>query len=106
MKKSFILVLSTFSSRALAKKIAQSLVKEKLAACVQISSAIQSTYFWKGKICSEKEFVLSVKTKATLYKKVEKRILELHSYEVPEIIALPITQGSGEYLKWLHSQTL
>lgn len=106
MKKSFILILSTAPTRVLAKKIAQALVKEKLAACVQISSPLQSIYSWKTKICKEKEFLISIKTKASLYHKVEKRILTLHSYETPEIIALPITQGSGEYLKWLHSQTL
>ncbi len=104
--KNYILILSTTPTRLLAQKISKILVKEKLAACVNISSPIESTYFWKGKICCEKEFLLLIKSKKSLFKKIEKRIRELHTYEVPEIIALPILQGNEDYLTWITKQTL
>lgn len=105
MKKSFLLVFNTCPSKAVAQKIAKSLVKEKLAACVNISTSLESIYSWKGKICQEKEYLLFIKTKASLYKKLEKRLLELHPYEVPEIIALPIQAGSSQYLEWISKET-
>ncbi len=101
MKKQSILIFTTTPTKTLAQKIAKILVKEKLAACVNISSPMQSVYSWKNKICSEKEFLLSIKTKKSLFKTVRDKILNLHSYEVPEIIALPITQGSSSYLEWI-----
>lgn len=106
MKSSFLLVLSTVPNAKAGQKIAKSLVGEKLAACVNISAPLHSIYSWKGKLCSEKEQLLLIKTRAALYKKLEKRLRELHPYEVPEIIALPIARGSGDYLAWLHTQTL
>ena len=104
--KNFIFITCSAPTQSLAQKISKALVKEKLAACVNISSPIQSTYSWKGKICSEKEFLLFIKTKKSLSKKIEKRIKQLHSYECPEIIALPIVQGSEDYLDWITTQTL
>ncbi len=101
MKKQFILILTTSPRKSLAQKIAKVLVKEKLAACVNISSPIESIYSWENKICSEKEFLLFIKTKKSLFDSVKNRILKLHSYEIPEIIALPITQGSSNYLEWI-----
>lgn len=105
-KNSYILVFCTSSTKVSAQNIAKTLVKEKLAACVNISSPIESIYSWKSKICHEKEFLLTIKSKALLFKKLEKRIKELHSYEVPEIIALPILKGSEDYLNWIAKQTL
>ncbi len=104
--KNYILIFTTSPTKALAQKIAKDLIKEKLAACVNISSPIESTYFWKGKICCEKEFLLLIKSKKSLFKKLEKRIRQLHTYEVPEIIALPILQGNEDYLTWITKQTL
>jgi len=106
MKPSFLLVLSTVPNAKVGRKIAKSLVEEKLAACVNLSAPLESIYVWKGKRCSEKEHLLLIKTRAALYKMLEKRLRELHPYEVPEIIALPIARGSGDYLAWLHTQTL
>lgn len=101
MKTSCLLIFTTSPTQSLAQKMAKILVKEKLAACINISAPIQSVYSWKNKICSEKEYLLFIKAKKSLYKRIEKRILELHFYEVPEIIALPIVQGSSSYLEWI-----
>ena len=84
-----------------ATTIAQRLVKERLAACVQIVGPILSTFRWKSKIVTEEEWLCFIKTDTNLYKKLERAIKEIHQYETPEIIALPITDGSKNYLEWL-----
>jgi periplasmic divalent cation tolerance protein len=102
----YILVLMTASSEKEGEKIAQALVKEKLAACVNVLPAIKSVYRWKGEIASEQEVLLLAKTKDRLFDRLKKRVLELHSYEVPEIIALPVLAGLEVYLGWLGKETL
>jgi periplasmic divalent cation tolerance protein len=97
----FYLVLTTTKNRAEAERIAKKIVGEKLAACVNVVPNISSTYRWKGKIERSRETLLLIKTSGEKLDKVIKRIEELHSYEVPEIIALPIERGLPEYLKWL-----
>ncbi len=87
-------------------EICRRLVEERLAACVTASGACLSAYWWKGKIAQEREFVLLIKTKASLFERLEARIKSLHPYSVPEIIALPIVRGSGDYLAWLKSETV
>lgn len=77
------------------------LVSGKLAACVQLVPNLESHYRWKGKKQTSKEVLLVIKTKSPLYKKVEKAILKAHSYEVPEIVYLPIIEGSKSYLDWV-----
>jgi periplasmic divalent cation tolerance protein len=72
---------------------------------VTVGRAARSFYWWEGKICGEKECLLLIKTKASLFGRLEKRIKEIHSYTVPEIIALPIEKGSAEYLGWLDKET-
>jgi periplasmic divalent cation tolerance protein len=72
---------------------------------VTVGRAAQSFYWWEGNICSEKECLLLIKTKASLYSRLEKRIKKIHPYQVPEIIALPIEKGSPEYLDWLDKET-
>jgi periplasmic divalent cation tolerance protein len=104
-KKSFLLVFSTINSIKEAQKIATTLVKEKLAACVNITSKIRSIYSWKGKLCNEDEFLMLIKTRGSLYSRLEKRIRELHPYEVPEVIAVPIEEGSKAYLDWVVENT-
>ena len=89
----------TASSKREAQKIARSLVHERLAACVNLVSPVQSIYRWEGKICDEKEVLLICKSRSILFEKLSRRVAELHSYTVPEIIALPITQGSSAYLQ-------
>jgi periplasmic divalent cation tolerance protein len=101
----FIVILVTASSEEEAKKIAQSLVEKRLAACVNIIKDVQSVFRWKGKISDEKELLLIIKTRKKLYKNVEEEIKTLHAYEVPEIIALPIISGSKDYLYWIDSET-
>jgi periplasmic divalent cation tolerance protein len=96
-----LVVYVTAASRKEADKIAQALVKERLAACVSIVPEIYSRYWWKGHIEYDKELWLVVKTTARCYKRLEQRIRELHSYSVPEILALPVVSGSPPYLQWM-----
>lgn len=100
-----IVILSTASKRAEAKKIADALLKEKLAACVNLLPKIESHYWWKGKIQSGQEVLMLIKTERRRFKAVEKRIKELHSYDVPEVLALPVVDGSAAYLAWITRNT-
>lgn len=102
MKEEYIQVLTTTEKKEEAEKIAKILVEKKIAACVQIFGPITSTYWWKEKIEKAEEWLCFIKTKKNLYDEVEKAIKEIHSYEVPEIIAIPIISGSKEYLEWLN----
>lgn len=97
---SFRLIYITSPNKAEAKRIAESLVEEKLAACANFFT-VESIYRWKGKLRNEKEVVLIVKTKAKLVEKIIKRVKELHSYEVPCIISLLIEKGYQKYLRWI-----
>ncbi len=94
MSEAFCVILTTTGSRGEADRIANLLVVSRLAACVQVTP-IESTYRWKGKVTSEPEFLLLVKTASARYKEVETTIRENHSYEVPEIIQLPLPPESG-----------
>jgi periplasmic divalent cation tolerance protein len=98
-----IVVLITAGSQEEAHKIAKLLVNERKAACVNIVPGVDSLFRWKGKIDSARESLLLVKTRASLFPEIISLVKETHSYEVPEIIALPIIGGSEEYLKWLDS---
>jgi periplasmic divalent cation tolerance protein len=100
-----IVVLITCGSEEEAAKIANSLVEERLAACVNIISPVRSTYRWEGKIRDEREWMLIIKTQKRRFEELEKKVKSLHSYSVPEIIALPIVEGSASYLKWLEENT-
>ncbi len=102
----FVLVLVTTNSQEEAGRIARALVDSRLAACVNIISGIRSIFRWKGKIWDEGELLLLIKTRTALFERVEGVIREIHSYEVPEIIATPITRGSEPYLNWLRESTL
>ena len=97
----FIQVMTTTETREQAQTIARHLVEEKLAACVQITDAVESTYRWKGNVECSREYLCLIKTREDLFPKIEAAIKKLHSYETPEIIAVPIIQGSTEYLEWL-----
>ena len=102
----FLLVLTTCSSQKEATKIARSLVDLRLAACVNILAArVESIYQWKGRTESAKEFLLIDKTSRRRLKALHREIKRLHSYEVPEIIAVPVVKGSADYLKWLKEVT-
>ena len=94
------IVLVTASSQKEAETIASSLIESQLAACVNLLP-IHSVYTWQGKIHSDSEWQLIIKTDLALFSQLEKKIQELHSYEVPEIIAIPILTGSQPYLQWI-----
>jgi periplasmic divalent cation tolerance protein len=95
------LVLTTTSSQEEARRIANALVERRLAACVNIVSKIDSIYRWKGKVEEAQEFLLLIKTTESAVEKLRDAIQELHSYEVPESIVLPIESGSERYLNWI-----
>ena len=99
------LVLVTVSSEEQGKAIAEALVSDRLAACVNIVGPMRSIYRWKEKLEDDREFLLLAKTRASLFKRLERRVRELHSYEVPEIVALRFNQGSSPYLLWLLEST-
>ena len=101
----FIVVFVTCGSEDEALKIARALVEEKLAACANMISPLRSIYRWEGKICDEKEWLLLLKTRQSRFEDLAKRVKALHSYSVPEIIALPITEGSPAYLNWISENT-
>ncbi len=99
-----IVILSTVDSAELGRKIASALVSEGLAACVSIIPGVRSIYRWQGKICDEEELLLVIKTTGGRFEDIRRRIRDLHSYQVPEIIALPIGTGDANYIQWLREQ--
>ena len=101
----YLLVISTVSSKDEGNAIAQKIVEERLAACVSVSSAVQSFYWWEERIANDQEFILFIKTKVSLFSKLQERVKTLHSYQVPEIIALPVQTGSKDYLDWINLNT-
>ncbi len=104
-KTKYVLVLNTCPGSISAKKIAQDLVNEKLAACVNIIPDVQSFFAWVGKVDTANEHMLIIKTTVDNYNAVEKRIKKLHPYELPEIIAVPIHTGFEGYLDWINTNT-
>ena len=97
----WFVVLVTTANAEEAQKIAGALVSERLAACCNIVGNVRSIYRWEEKICDEGEVLIVIKTRQANFEKLERRVKALHSYKVPEIIALPVEAGSSEYLKWL-----
>ena len=100
----YLQVLTTIDDERRAEEIAKTLVERRLAACVQVIGPITSTYWWKNRVEGSREWILIIKSREELYDELEKMIRRLHSYEVPEIIAIPITRGSREYLKWIDEE--
>ena len=100
----YVAVLTTTASETEAETIAQALLAEGLAACVQIS-AIRSRYVWNGAVQREEEQLLTIKTRAELFEPVRAKIRTLHSYDTPEITAVPIVAGDADYLSWIGSVT-
>jgi len=101
-----LLILSTTDTLESAQKISYALVESGEAACVNIVPGIHSVYRWEGKICNEGEFLLLIKSSAEKFNAVRNCIRQLHSYQVPEIIALPITAGDPDFLSWLRSSLI
>lgn len=101
METNFRVVLVTCGSREEAERISKILVKERLAACVNVLSGVKSYFWWEGKIDQADEHLLIIKTSMERIKKLIEKVRELHSYSVPEIISLPILEGNTDYLKWI-----
>ncbi|MFO1434358.1 MAG: divalent-cation tolerance protein CutA [Candidatus Competibacteraceae bacterium] len=101
MDNSYLLIYCTCPEQALAERLAEALVEDRLAACINIVPGITSVYRWQGEVQHDSELLLLIKTRGECYPALEARIRELHSYEVPEIIAVPIQRGSGAYLAWI-----
>ncbi len=101
----FVVVFVMVGNEAEAIKIARHVVENKLAACTNIIPGIRSIYRWKGEICDDKELLCMIKTKKSLFPKLRDAIKQIHSYEVAEIIALPMVQGIEDYLLWLKEET-
>ena len=104
-KQKYLLVLSTCPGSITAKSIANELISSQLAACVQVVPDVQSFFRWVGKVDNKEEHLLIIKTTADRYAELEGRIIALHPYELPEIVAIPITGGLAGYLSWIEDCT-
>ena len=100
----YIQVITTTDSREEADRIAESLLKSRLAGCVQVVGPIRSKYWWKGEVEEAEEWLCIVKTKRDLYSEVEAAVHRVHSYEIPEILGVPVVEGSKSYLDWLEAE--
>lgn len=99
----YCVVLVTVSNETEARTLARTLVEERLVACANIIPGITSIYRWEGQVCEDREILLVLKTQTQKVTALQKRITHLHSYAVPEVLALPICEGSARYLAWIDS---
>ncbi|MBW6466404.1 MAG: divalent-cation tolerance protein CutA [Brevefilum sp.] len=104
METSYSIIFTTVGSQEEAEQLAAVLVRERLAACVQVA-AIDSTYIWQDTLQQEPEWLLLIKTRADLYPQVEEALHAHHTYDTPEIIQMPILRGSAAYLGWIDENT-
>jgi periplasmic divalent cation tolerance protein len=100
-----MLVLTTLPNSDAAAELAKTVVGEKLAACANVMPAVRSIYRWQGALQDENEVLVLLKTRQARFERLKARILELHPYDVPEVIAVPVEQGHGAYLDWIASET-
>ena len=100
-----LLVLTTVADRAAGTALARTLLERRLAACVNVGAPVHSLYHWRGEIETATEVPLTIKTRASLYSQVEATIREIHDYELPEIIAVPIVDGYAPYVGWIAEET-
>ncbi len=100
----FIQVITTVEKKKDAEKIGKELVQKRFAPCAQVIGPLLSTYWWKGSIEGSEEWYCIIKTKNELFQEIEKAIKKIHPYEVPEIIAIPIIEGSKDYLAWMMNE--
>jgi periplasmic divalent cation tolerance protein len=96
-----VVILVTAASREECKKIARHLVEIKLAACVNIIPSVESIFHWEGKVADDEEFLMLIKSTRELFPEIKAEISRLHTYHTPEIICLPIIEGSRNYLQWV-----
>lgn len=101
----FIVIYCTVPNKNEGREIAKALVKYKLVACVNLIDKIESVFSWDGQLQEEKEAMMIIKTKKSLFEDVNKVIQKLHSYNVPEVIAIPIIEADETYLKWIAHET-
>ncbi|MBM3120400.1 MAG: divalent-cation tolerance protein CutA [Chloroflexi bacterium] len=99
-----VVIFVTTSSEEEARKVAELLLGQRKAACINIVPRVDSSFWWQGKLDSDRESLLIIKTKASLLQKVIALVKEVHSYSVPEIIALPVIDGNQDYLKWIDDE--
>ena len=100
----YSLVIATCPDNEMVKSITGALMEKQLAACVQVFP-IESVYTWEGKLCQDREFALHIKSRTALFDEIKAAIKENHSYKVPEIVQIPITNGLPEYLNWIGENT-
>lgn len=103
MHNSYVVVFITVANKAEAEKIAESLLEAKLIACANVVGPVVSHFQWKGKVERAEEFLVLMKSREDLFGELSEKVKGLHSYEVPEIIAMPVVAGSKDYLGWLGS---
>lgn len=101
----YLIVLVTVPSEEVGVKIAKELLKEKLAACININKGVRSLYWWEDEIQDEQEALLIIKTKFGLFNELENTVRKNHPYKVPEIVAFPVVRGHRPYLEWLSGET-
>jgi periplasmic divalent cation tolerance protein len=100
-----IVVFVTCPSAEVAQKIAESVIEDCLAACVNVLPSLISIYRWKGKVCRDPESLLIIKTRRTKFSALCRQVKRLHPYSVPEVIALPVVAGSASYISWIQDST-
>jgi len=103
MKEHYIIAITTTPSKNEAEKIAKTLLEERLIACANIIGPVQSLFWWQGKIDEAQEHLILMKTRKDLFSKLSEKVKALHSYQIPEIIAVPIVEGFKPYMEWLES---
>ena len=106
MNTEFVLILVTTANNSEAEQISQTLVEKKLIACCNIVSPVSSIFHWKGEINKETESLMILKSVSSNFEQIVQEVKKLHSYETPEIIALPIMAGSEDYLNWVKAETI
>lgn len=105
MTEEFCQVVVTFDDRDAAQKLAAQIVSERLAACAQVDGPITSTYWWNGEVETADEWRAEFKTTTALLDALSARVVELHSYDTPQVVAVPIVGGSEAYLSWMRDET-
>lgn len=105
MDSQALVVYCSCPDQAIAERIAEAVVNERLAACVNLISGLTSIYRWEGQLQRDAELLLIIKTRSAVYPQLEARLRQLHPYQLPEIIALPIHTGSADYLNWIAANT-
>jgi periplasmic divalent cation tolerance protein len=106
MSSKTLVVLCTLPDQEIAARIANTLVKEQLAACINIVPGLVSVYRWQGAVQQDNEVLLLIKTISAIYPQLEQRIRTLHPYELPEIIAVPLQTGQADYLQWINNSLI